>query len=77
MTGHRSHLVPLLGVLLLALAVRIPVAAWRMDSLQDDRDHYRLLAQGLVQTGALTHPDHGTPTAYRPPLYPLVLDRSR
>ena len=73
MTGHRSHLVPLLGVLLLALAVRIPVAAWRMDSLQDDRDHYRLLAQGLVQTGALTHPDHGTPTAYRPPLYPLVL----
>ena len=73
MVGYRSHLPPLLGVILLALAVRVPVAAWRMDSLQDDRDHYRLLAQGLVQTGEFTHPDHGTPTAYRPPLYPLLL----
>ena len=73
MPGYRSDLTPLLGVILLALVVRISVAAWRMDSLQDDRDHYRLLAEGLVQTGGLTHPDHGTPTAYRPPLYPLVL----
>ena len=57
----------------MALAVRSPVAAWRSGSLADDRDHYRLLAEGLVESGGLLHPDHGTPTAYRPPLYPLLL----
>jgi len=71
--GHRSQLLPLLGVAILALAVRVPVAVWRSGSLADDRDHYRLLAEGLVENGGLLHPDHGTPTAYRPPLYPLLL----
>jgi len=71
--GHRSQLLPLLGVVVLALAVRVPVAAWRSGSLADDPDHYRLLAGGLVESGGLLHPDHGTPTAYRPPLYPLLL----
>jgi len=72
-TAHRSHLLPLLWVVLLALAVRLPVAVWRLDSLADDRDHYRLLADGLTDGRGLVHPDHGTPTAYRPPLYPLLL----
>ena len=63
----------LLAAILLALAVRIPVAAWRFESLQDDRDHYRLLADGVARGQGLEHPDHGTPTAYRPPLYPLLL----
>ncbi|GIT27999.1 MAG: membrane protein [Planctomycetaceae bacterium] len=69
MPTHRSHLPPLLWVVLLALVVRLPVAAWRWDSLSDDRDHYRLLADGLSDGRGLVHPDHGTPTAYRPPLY--------
>ena len=73
MPTHRSHLPPLLWVVLLALVVRLPVAAWRWDSLSDDRDHYRLLADGLSNGRGLAHPDHGTPTAYRPPLYPLLL----
>ena len=64
---------PLLGVVLLAVMVRVPVAVWRADSLGDDRDHYRLLAEGLIEGNGLVHPDHGTPTAYRPPLFPLVL----
>jgi len=69
----RSKFWPLLGAVLLAVMVRVPVAAWRVDSLGDDRDHYRLLADGLIEGNGLVHPDHGTPTAYRPPLYPLVL----
>ena len=73
MDRDRSKFWPLLGAVLLAVMVRVPVAAWRVDSLGDDRDHYRLLADGLIEGNGLVHPDHGTPTAYRPPLYPLVL----
>ena len=64
MPTHRSHLPPLLWVVLLALVVRLPVAAWRWDSLSDDRDHYRLLADGLSNGRGLAHPDHGTPVSY-------------
>ncbi len=67
----RHH--PILFLVLLTLAVRGPIAWLRGDSLRDDRDHYRVLAEGIVEGRGLVHPDHGTPTAYRPPLYPLVL----
>ncbi|MDP7275187.1 MAG: glycosyltransferase family 39 protein [Planctomycetaceae bacterium] len=64
---------PILFLVLLTLAVRGPIACLRHASLRDDRDHYRVLAGGIAQGRGLVHPDHGTPTAYRPPLYPLVL----
>ncbi len=40
-------------------------------ALDDDRDGYRRLAENLLQHG--TFGDGQTPTAYRPPLYPLML----
>lgn len=61
----------LVAVLLVALAVRggVLVGGWR--HLQSDPDAYRALAQNVVRFGTLGGGEH--PTAYRPPLYPLVI----
>ncbi|HWB09611.1 MAG TPA: glycosyltransferase family 39 protein [Pirellulales bacterium] len=56
---------------LLALFVRGGVLVARYDRLSADPDGYRALAQNLVEHGVLGRGSQ--PTAYRPPLYPIVL----
>ena len=60
-------------LVLLTLTVRGAVAWQQFDSLRNDRDNYRRLAAGLAAGEGLVHPEHGGATAYRPPLYPLIL----
>src|SRR5688572_2599097 len=72
------------GVMLLALAVR-GGALWAMrDKLEADPDAYRQLAENVLAEGVygrflpLDVHARGTsnlPTAYRPPLYPLLLTK--
>jgi hypothetical protein len=65
----------LAGLLLTAVALRIAaVSVWR-DNLHDDRDAYLGLAQELAAGNGFCTPGSSppAPTAYRPPLYPLVL----
>lgn len=59
------------GLLILALAIRGAVLLLERDRLTADPDGYRLLAQNLTEHG--TFGRDGQPTAYRPPLYPLLL----
>jgi hypothetical protein len=58
------------GVCVLALVVRLAVAAPWLGRL-DDPDHYLVLARALAQGQGYVW--EGRPTAYRPPMYPLVL----
>lgn len=70
-----------LGVLVLAFAVRGGFLAIKSGDLADDPDGYRQLAANLVDHGVYgdeaTDESEGQPsvrpTAFRPPLYPLVL----
>jgi hypothetical protein len=65
----------LAGLLLTAAALRVAaVWVWR-DNLHDDRDAYLGLAQELAAGNGFCTPGSNppAPTAYRPPLYPLVL----
>jgi 4-amino-4-deoxy-L-arabinose transferase-like glycosyltransferase len=60
-----------IALVALALAVRGGVLALKSDSLARDPDGYRYLAENLVTDGTFGY--GRVPTAYRPPLYPLVL----
>ena len=65
----------LAGLLLTAVVLRIAaVWVWR-DNLHDDRDAYLGLAQEIAAGNGFCTPGSNppAPTAYRPPLYPLVL----
>lgn len=66
-----------LVVLLVAAVIRLTVAVVGFERLKNDPDSYRQLAETLAQTGVYARPDPVDgklyPTAYRPPLYPLVL----
>ena len=71
---------PTVTVLVLAALLRIAVLVLRWSELQADPDSYRQLAEAVAQHGVfgkITMTDNGasslTPTAYRPPLYPLLL----
>jgi hypothetical protein len=67
---------PLLGLLVVACALRIAVVAWHFDDLTIDRDAYGTIARNLVNgEGFCTEP--GRPTAFRPPLYPILLAACR
>ena len=60
------------AVALLALAVRV-AAAWRWaGEAGDDVDMYRALAAGLLAGDGFADPATGVPTAFRPPLVPLI-----
>lgn len=70
----------LLLTAILALGVRSGVAIWRFDAFQKDPDGYRAIAANLVGEGVFArNPDPSQPpgplrpTAYRPPLYVLLL----
>ncbi|MFM7072729.1 MAG: phospholipid carrier-dependent glycosyltransferase [Planctomycetota bacterium] len=66
-----------LAVLAVAIMVRIVVAVVGIDRLADDPDSYRKLAETVARLGIYGRPDPADgqvyPTAYRPPLYPLLL----
>lgn len=62
-----------LGVVLVALVTR-GVVLWSFGPLlSEDRDAYLSLARRLAAGQGYVQPDGHTPTAFRPPLYPLVL----
>ncbi len=63
----------LVACLLLALAVRCLAMSVRADELTHDRDAYLGIARGVAAGRGLCSPDSLTPTAFRPPLYPLLL----
>lgn len=66
-----------LTVLAVAAVVRIAVALAGLEQLTADPDSYRQLAETFARTGIYGRPDPTDgaiyPTAYRPPLYPLLL----
>ena len=62
----------LLLVLLMALLMRLAVVGFQFESLSaTDPDSYRAIAMNLVETG--TYSLGADPTAFRPPVYPLIL----
>lgn len=64
-----------LVLLAATLLMRGAVLFVRGQALRDDPDAYRVIARGLVTDGVFgTWTEQGTrPSAYRPPLYPLLL----
>src|SRR5262249_44925455 len=63
----------LIALLLLAVGLRAGVL-WKLRaSLAEDRDGYRRIAESVVAGKGYVDPQAGTPTAYRPPLSPLLL----
>lgn len=59
------------GLIVITLLVRGGVLLFAPGALVADPDGYRGLAEHLLERGSLGHA--GVPTAYRPPLYPLLL----
>jgi hypothetical protein len=59
------------GLLLVTLVSRGEILRRNPESLKLDPDGYRRLAENLAELGTFGHGT--TPTAYRPPLYPLAL----
>jgi len=62
-------------ILLMAVALAARSAAlWRSGALLvEDRDGYGALAREVASGRGFVDPASGLPTAYRPPLYPLIL----
>jgi hypothetical protein len=60
-------------LLLTAVALRAGVLCRFGDNLALDRDDYRRIAGHLAAGDGFVHPAALSPTAYRPPLYPLLL----
>jgi hypothetical protein len=61
------------GLLLLSLFLRLTVLERYARQLDRDLDLYRRMATAIRDGRGFIHPDTGLPTAYRPPLYPVVL----
>ena len=60
-------------IVALALILRIAASwVWR-DRLDEDVDGYRGIATMVADGKGYADPTHGTPTAFRPPLFPLLL----
>lgn len=75
---------PLVVVLLVTLVIRVGALVAMHQRLNDDPDAYRQIAQGLLRSGVYTCdieldssevPGEISPSAYRPPLYPLLLTK--
>lgn len=60
-------------LLILCLLPRLAVLGRSWDDLSDDRDAYLGIAQGIAAGRGYCTPGTETPTAFRPPLYPLLL----
>jgi hypothetical protein len=61
------------GILLVAFVLRLGVIAFYSDNLTDDRDAYLSLSQQLAEGNGFRVSADAPLTAYRPPLYPLIL----
>jgi len=71
-----SSVVVLLSLLALALALRTGAVLVRWERLSADPDAYRLIAENVAQRGAYSRSAAdlpAAPTAFRPPVYPLLL----
>ncbi len=62
-------------LLIVASLLRLGVVCWKSDLLAEDRDLYWGIAERLAAGDGFQHPTLGHATAYRPPLYPLILAR--
>ncbi len=60
-------------ILIVAGLLRLGVVCWKPDALLEDRDLYWGIAQRVAVGDGFVHPELGHATAYRPPLYPLLL----
>ncbi|HLQ46406.1 MAG TPA: glycosyltransferase family 39 protein, partial [Planctomycetaceae bacterium] len=60
-------------MLIVASLLRLGLVCWKPDSLAEDRDLYWGIARRLAAGDGFVHPEWGHATAYRPPLYPLML----
>ncbi len=69
----RTELHCLVALLVIAALLRLGVICWKPELLVEDRDLYWGIANRLVAGDGFSHPDLRHPTAYRPPLYPLLL----
>jgi Dolichyl-phosphate-mannose-protein mannosyltransferase len=63
----------LVALMVTAFVLRAAVLWIGADRLEDDRDHYRRIAERIVAGDGFADPNTGSPTAYRPPLYPWLL----
>jgi hypothetical protein len=68
-----SSRVQWVALLLVALVLRAGMLWQYGGNLADDRDNYRRIAAHLASGSGFLDPAARTPTAYRPPLYPLLL----
>lgn len=60
-------------LLLTALLLRVGMVAWKHDQLREDRDAYWGIAEEIAAGNGFADAATGQPTAFRPPLYPLLL----
>lgn len=72
MSERKSKLF-LLGIICLALLLRIGMLSQRFDSLSDDRDAYLGIANAIVAGDGFSVPGTNQPTAFRPPLFPVLV----
>ncbi|MCC7420596.1 MAG: glycosyltransferase family 39 protein [Planctomycetaceae bacterium] len=63
----------LIGLLMTALGLRLAVVQQLLPQLAEDRDGYIALANSIVEGRGYSSAETGRPTAYRPPLYPLLV----
>jgi 4-amino-4-deoxy-L-arabinose transferase-like glycosyltransferase len=63
----------LITIVVVAGLLRLAAICWRPDSLQEDRDLYWGIARRLAAGAGFVHPELEHVTAYRPPLYPVML----
>jgi len=68
-----SPVLLLAGLVLIGLALRAGLQTVRSADLTIDRDAYLGIATALKTTGVYATPNSNQPTAFRPPLYPLLL----
>ncbi|HEY0984850.1 ArnT family glycosyltransferase [Schlesneria sp.] len=69
----RPERLGLILLLMLAAGLRLAVILMHPDELTQDRDAYLGIATGVAQGRGFSSPGSTQPTAYRPPLYPLML----
>ncbi len=63
----------LIGIVFCSVAFRVILLMFRADDLRTDPDAYVALAKTVLETGGFCKPSSVAPTAFRPPLYPMLL----
>lgn len=68
-----SDLLICIGLILFCLSLRVGVVAIRFQELNEDADSYIGIAQNLAAGRGFSTPGSTKPTAFRPPLYPILI----